>query len=187
MIRECLRTLTSVVSGRCGRITCIPLTDWRSDGRQMKWVSVKNKRKHQEVQPQPSDTYLICVAECFSESFMVDTMIWYNTTSPFAVFVWPSPMLVCVTYTGYDWLYAWFHGGACPLQVTFTLPGHLFIHLGFPERPCCLESLFPALLCLWNNDIWLTDDGRLFPSFIFTNRWIRLSNVYGIYILSIDG
>ena len=26
-----------------------------------------------------------------------------------------------------------------PQQVKFTLPGHLYTHLGFPECPCCLE------------------------------------------------
>ena len=43
---------------------------------------------------------------------MVDAMIWYNITihfvPPFAVFVWPSPLMMCVTYpgldpTGFDW------------------------------------------------------------------------------------
>ena len=32
--------------------------------------------------------------------------------------------------------------GAWPHQVKFTLPGHLFTHLGFPECPCCLGVTF---------------------------------------------
>ena len=34
-----------------------------------------------------------------------------------------------------------------PQQVKFTLSGHLFTHLGFPEFPCCLECDIYSRLC----------------------------------------
>ena len=37
--------------------------------------------------------------------------------------------------------------GAWPMPVKFTLPGHLFSHLGFPECPCCHECNIYSRLC----------------------------------------
>ena len=56
--------------------------------------------------------------------------------------------------------------GVWPHQVNFTLPGYLFIHLGFPECPRVVLSVtfIPWVSWLWTNDIWLTDDRRLYPS-----------------------
>ena len=34
-----------------------------------------------------------------------------------------------------------------PQQTKFTLPGHLFTHLDFPERPCCLECNICSRIC----------------------------------------
>ena len=54
---------------------------------------------------------VIFVAYCFQDISGITLQY-----SPFAVFVWPSPLLMCVTYpvlhpTEHDWLYSWFHGG----------------------------------------------------------------------------
>ena len=71
----------------------------------------------------------------YFRNFYNHTMIYYNITlhlySPFTVSVWPCPLLMCVKYTGfdlirYDWLYY-----LIARQVKFTLPRHLFTHLGF--------------------------------------------------------
>ena len=87
------------------------------------------------------------------------------------MFVWPSPLFLCVTYTGfdlteYDWLYVWFHGGCVATSgevYSFRAPIHTH---GFSRVSVLswVRHLFPALSWLWTNDIWLTDDGRLFPS-----------------------
>ena len=37
--------------------------------------------------------------------------------------------------------------GAWPKQVKFTLPGHIFTHLGYPECSCCLECNIHSRLC----------------------------------------
>ena len=37
--------------------------------------------------------------------------------------------------------------GALSQQVKFTLPGHLFTRLGFPECPCCIECAIYSQLC----------------------------------------
>ena len=59
----------------------------------------------------------------------------------------PYSLLMCVTYpgldpTGYEQLYSFI-----PQQVKFTLPGHIFTHLGFPECPYCLECNSYSRLC----------------------------------------
>ena len=71
---------------------------------------------------------------------------------------------------GYELLYSWFHG---------VLRDHIMRSLLFPDtyshtwvfssvRVVLSVHLFPALSWLWTNDIWLTDDGRLFPSILST-------------------
>ena len=53
---------------------------------------------------------------------------------------------------------------ACPHQVKFILPGHIFTYLGFPECSCCIDCEIYSLLCVWTNDFRLTDGWWLFPS-----------------------
>ena len=68
---------------------------------------------------------------------------WSITTlqySPFTVFVWPNPLLMCVAYTGfdltgYDWLYSWLHNGCLATSGEIYSSGHLCTQLGFPEIP----------------------------------------------------
>ena len=68
---------------------------------------------------------------------------WSVTTlqySPFIVLcalgsVLYTPDLTSPCKTGYNLYYT---AGAWQYQVQFTLPGHLFTHLGFPECPCYL-------------------------------------------------
>ena len=56
--------------------------------------------------------------------------------------------------------------GAWPHKEKFTLPGHLFSHLSFPECPCCLECDLYSRFCYveWTNAIRFSDGERLFPS-----------------------
>ena len=93
------------------------------------------------------------------EGYMLSKVLWsmqwsittYYTIQyfPFAVFVWPCPLLLCV-----------------------------FTHLGFSECPCCIEcdiycciecDIYSRLSYLYEliNDFRLTGDGRLFPSLYF--------------------
>ena len=110
------------------------------------------------------------------EMFMVHTMICYIIIhrTPLSHFcMWPSPLLMCVTYTGfdptgYDLLYSWFHGG-CVATVGEVYPSRTPILTLVFSRVFVLSwvhvyHLFTALSWLWTYDIWLTDDGRLFSS-----------------------
>ena len=73
-----------------------------------------------------------------------DLLQHYNTT-PFTVFVWPSPDFTSLDMTGYtlDSL-----RGSRPYHVKITLPGYIFIHLGFPECLCCIECNIYSRLCV---------------------------------------
>ena len=77
-----------------------------------------------------------------------DLLQHYNTL-PFAVFVWPSPLLMCVTstYTGFDWIYSWFHGMCVATADAVYSCRHLLAHWGFPERLCCLGCNIFSRLC----------------------------------------
>ena len=72
-----------------------------------------------------------------------------------------------------------------PQQLKFTLPGHICIHLGFPECPCRLEcnnySRFRYVY--WTNGSRLTDDGRLFPSLYFLYTIVQFSQSYNFACL----
>ena len=61
-----------------------------------------------------------------------------------------------------------FTAGALPQQVNFTLPRHLFTHLGFPSVLVALSVTFiPGFVMIVANDIWLTDNGwRTIISFL---------------------
>ena len=64
--------------------------------------------------------------------------------------------------------------GAWSHKLKFTLPRHLFTHLGFPVYPCCLGCKFvPGCSCLWTADFRLMDDGRLFPSLYYQVHQVR--------------
>ena len=72
--------------------------------------------------------------------------------SPFTSPVWPRPLLMCVTYTGFD--LTGYDGYtldstavAWPQQVTFPLLEHLFTHLGLLECSCCLECNIYSRIC----------------------------------------
>ena len=61
-------------------------------------------------------------------------------------------MLMFVTCTGFDLPDLTCYTldstvGAWPHQVKFTLPGHRFTCVGFPECPCCLECDIYSRLC----------------------------------------
>ena len=104
------------------------------------------------------------------ESFIVDTMIYVY--SPFTVCLYSfvelricTPDLTSPGMTGYTLDLT---ASSLSQQVKFTLPGQLLTHLCFPDCPCWVWHLFPALLCLWTNDFKLTKDGRILPSFYLT-------------------
>ena len=114
----------------------------------------------------------------------ITSIQWSITTLQyftFTVFVWSIPLLICVTYTGfditeYDWLLhvyillipGWVRGHR---RLSLLFPGtysHIWV---FPTvRVSWLWHLFPALLCLWTNDFRLTDCRRLFPSLYFLSQ-----------------
>ena len=61
-----------------------------------------------------------------------------------------------------------------PQQVKYNLPRHLFTHLGFQSVRAVLSvTLIPALLFSWTKSFRLTDDGRLFPSSLNKERYMK--------------
>ena len=127
---------------------------------------------------------------------MYHHVLWYIIHlqySPFTVFVRPSSLLMCVAYTefdlaGYDCMVIYTLDstvGALPRQVKFTLPGHLFTHLGFPKCSCCLErDIYPRFCYVYGllNGFRFTDDERFFPS-LYTYRLIIIySNIWNHHV-----
>ena len=69
-----------------------------------------------------------------------------------------SPLLRCVTYTRYNWLYSWFHGGCV---VDHSRSSRKPIHILRFYRGSVLSwvgHFFPSLLLLWTNGFRSTDD-----------------------------
>ena len=68
-----------------------------------------------------------------------------------SVFVWPSPLLMCATYTGFDWLYSWFNDGCMATAGEVYSPWspihgfHLGIHI-------ILDVLYINRKCY--NNVW---------------------------------
>ena len=96
--------------------------------------------------------------------------------SPFTVFVWLSPLLICVTYTGFDligyyWLCSWYHDGCVPtVDEVYSSRTHIHtLEFSLVSVLYWVLHLFLVLLCLWTNDFRLTDDGAFLPcSFLNT-------------------
>ena len=87
----------------------------------------------------------------------------------YIITILPFRSFMCVTYTGYDWLYPWFHGG-CVVTAGDVNSPRTPIHRLWFSRVSMLSwvwYLFPALLCKWTNDFKLTDSWWLFPSLYF--------------------
>ena len=89
-------------------------------------------------------------------SFMVDTMIYYNT--PLSQFLFDLVLCWCVfDLTRYDCMVLNTLDsmtGAWSQKMKISLPGHLFTHLVFPECLCCLECDIYSWLCYvykWTN------------------------------------
>ena len=95
-----------------------------------------------------------------------DLLQHYNTPL-FTICMWPSPLLMCVTYigfdlTGYDWLYSWFHGGCLATTGEVYSSYALIQKIWFSELvwlPRCLThhsrlkfvlcSLFIIIMAYW--------------------------------------
>ena len=69
--------------------------------------------------------------------------------SPFIIFVWPSHLLMCVTYSGNADYSLDSTAGEWPQHVKFTLPCHLFTHLVFPSV-CVVFSVTFVPSVAWN-------------------------------------
>ena len=93
---------------------------------------VSHTHTHTPIWEPKSDDSLNCktyTAMSHEESYMIYFVIYFQKLygryndllqySPFTVFVWPSPLLICVTYTGLDlWHRIWL--------VTLLIPRWIF-------------------------------------------------------------
>ena len=109
------------------------------------------------------------------ESFMVGTMIYYNT--PLSQFLCDLVICWCVIYIHRIWPHRiWLVILLIPRRVRghsrrgLLFPGIYSYTWVFPSVSVVLSvTLFSALSCLWTDDFRLLDDGRLFPSLYFLN------------------